>query len=140
MSSATSSATAATTTPRIGANEIVRVEQDEILTGEAVTLDVQPAGFFLRTAGAAIDLLVEEGNVSVVDGPRNSRLHTLERPYSQREDPRSDLYRPSGDSRDAEAPVTVSVSYRGRRETDTQPSPGDGRETVGDGHTLEAVR
>lgn len=89
---------------------------------------------------AAIDLLVEEGNVSVVDGPRNSRLHTLERPYSQREDPRSDLYRPSGDSRDAEAPVTVSVSYRGRRETDTQPSPGDGRETVGDGHTLEAVR
>ncbi|WP_296191693.1 RDD family protein [uncultured Microbacterium sp.] len=58
MSSATTSATAATTTPRIGANEIVRVEQDEILTGEAVALDVQPAGFFLRTAGAAIDLLV----------------------------------------------------------------------------------
>lgn len=33
------------------------VAQDEILTGEAVALDVQPVGFFLRTLGAALDVL-----------------------------------------------------------------------------------
>lgn len=31
---------------------------EEILTGEAVALDVQPVGFFLRAVGALIDLLV----------------------------------------------------------------------------------
>jgi uncharacterized RDD family membrane protein YckC len=36
----------------------VAIAQDEILTGEAVALDVQPVGFFLRTLGAAIDILV----------------------------------------------------------------------------------
>ncbi|WP_438353515.1 RDD family protein [Microbacterium sp. CJ88] len=39
---------------------ITRVElaQDEILTGEAVALDVQPVGFFLRALGTLIDMLV----------------------------------------------------------------------------------
>jgi len=35
----------------------VAIHQDEILTGEAVALDVQPVGFFLRALGALIDLL-----------------------------------------------------------------------------------
>lgn len=33
----------------------VEIRQDEILTGEAVALDVQPVGFFLRALGALID-------------------------------------------------------------------------------------
>jgi len=35
----------------------VEIRQDEILTGEAVALDVQPLGFFLRALGALIDVL-----------------------------------------------------------------------------------
>ena len=35
----------------------VQIRQDEILTGEAVALDVQPVGFFLRALGAALDVL-----------------------------------------------------------------------------------
>ena len=35
----------------------VQIRQDEILTGEAVALDVQPVGFFLRALGAALDIL-----------------------------------------------------------------------------------
>lgn len=35
----------------------VEIRQDEILTGEAVALDVQPLGFFLRGLGALIDML-----------------------------------------------------------------------------------
>jgi uncharacterized RDD family membrane protein YckC len=34
------------------------IAQDEILTGEAVALDVQPVGFLLRAVGAAIDVAV----------------------------------------------------------------------------------
>lgn len=33
----------------------VEIGQDEVLTGEAVALDVQPTGFFLRALGALID-------------------------------------------------------------------------------------
>lgn len=36
----------------------MRIAQDETLTGEAVALDVQSAGFFLRALGALIDFLV----------------------------------------------------------------------------------
>ncbi|GAA4348736.1 RDD family protein [Microbacterium rhizosphaerae] len=36
----------------------VAIAQDEILTGEAVALDVQPIGFFLRALGLAIDMVV----------------------------------------------------------------------------------
>lgn len=41
----------------------IRVElaQDEILTGEAVALDVQPIGFFLRALGVLIDMAVGAG-------------------------------------------------------------------------------
>jgi uncharacterized RDD family membrane protein YckC len=35
-----------------------RIPQEETLTGEAVALDVQPLGFFLRAVGALIDVLV----------------------------------------------------------------------------------
>lgn len=36
----------------------VQIQQDEVLTGEAVALDVQPVGYFLRALGALIDVLV----------------------------------------------------------------------------------
>lgn len=35
----------------------VEIRQDEILTGEAVALDVQPIGYFLRAVGVLIDML-----------------------------------------------------------------------------------
>lgn len=37
---------------------LVEIRQDEVLTGEAVALDVQPLGFFLRALGALIDVLL----------------------------------------------------------------------------------
>lgn len=37
---------------------IVDIHQDEVLTGEAVALDVQPLGFFLRALGVIIDMLL----------------------------------------------------------------------------------
>lgn len=37
---------------------LIDVRQDEILTGEAVALDVQPVGYFLRALGGGIDVLV----------------------------------------------------------------------------------
>lgn len=37
---------------------VVEIHQDEILTGEAVALDVQPLGFFMRALGALIDVLI----------------------------------------------------------------------------------
>jgi len=38
--------------------EPITIVPDEVLTGEAVALDVQPLGFFLRALGALIDVLV----------------------------------------------------------------------------------
>lgn len=84
----------------------------------------------------ALNVLVDEGHVTVAEGPRKSQLHTLTRPYAQRADPLSDLYRGRETVTDAKPPLTVSVPYTGERETDTQPSPGDSRETVGDSHCL----
>ncbi|TDN88414.1 RDD family protein [Microbacterium sp. BK668] len=37
---------------------VVDIRQDEILTGEAVALDVQPIGYFLRALGLVIDVLL----------------------------------------------------------------------------------
>lgn len=37
---------------------LIAVAQDEVLTGEAVALDVQPLGYFLRAVGVLIDVLV----------------------------------------------------------------------------------
>lgn len=37
---------------------VVSIAQDEILTGEAVALDVQPVGLIMRSLGALIDFLV----------------------------------------------------------------------------------
>lgn len=45
----------AATTPR---GTLVDLDQDEVLTGEAVALDVQPLGFFLRALGVLIDMLI----------------------------------------------------------------------------------
>lgn len=39
----------------------IGISADEVLTGEAVALDVQPAGFLLRAVGGAIDALVSIG-------------------------------------------------------------------------------
>ena len=44
--------------PADGQPQLVTVSQDEVLTGEAVALDVQPIGFFARTLGALLDVLV----------------------------------------------------------------------------------
>lgn len=43
------------TTPASPVIATVAIHQDEVLTGEAVALDVQPLGFFLRALGALID-------------------------------------------------------------------------------------
>ncbi|WP_308493286.1 RDD family protein [Microbacterium terrisoli] len=40
------------------AAEPITIVPDEVLTGEAVALDVQPLGFFLRALGCLIDVLV----------------------------------------------------------------------------------
>lgn len=37
---------------------VIEIQQDEVLTGEAVALDVQPVGFFLRALGTLIDVLL----------------------------------------------------------------------------------
>lgn len=37
------------------------IHQDEVLTGEAVALDVQPVGYFLRALGTLIDMVVGVG-------------------------------------------------------------------------------
>ena len=39
----------------------VEIHQDEVLTGEAVALDVQPIGYFLRALGVLIDMLIGVG-------------------------------------------------------------------------------
>lgn len=44
--------------PTSPAARVVDLAQDEILTGEAVALDVQPVGYFLRALGALIDVLL----------------------------------------------------------------------------------
>lgn len=87
----------------------------------------------------ALDALVAEGYVTRKPGPRSANLHTSARPYRQADDPRSDAYEPGetvGPESVSPGTVTVSPSKDGTGETDTQPSPGDSRETVGDGQTL----
>jgi uncharacterized RDD family membrane protein YckC len=42
----------------IGATRVIDVAQDEILTGEAVALDVQPIGYFLRALGTLVDVML----------------------------------------------------------------------------------
>ncbi|MHC2999699.1 membrane protein/domain-containing protein [Microbacterium sp. HJ5] len=37
---------------------MIDIQQDEVLTGEAVALDVQPIGYFLRALGVLIDMLI----------------------------------------------------------------------------------
>ncbi|WP_164861762.1 RDD family protein, partial [Microbacterium sp. CPCC 204701] len=41
-----------------GRAAIVDIHQDEVLTGEAVALDVQPLGYFMRALGVVIDMAV----------------------------------------------------------------------------------
>ncbi|HWM15370.1 MAG TPA: RDD family protein [Microbacterium sp.] len=40
------------------AASVIEIRQDEVLTGEAVALDVQPVGFFMRALGTLIDVLL----------------------------------------------------------------------------------
>ena len=42
----------------VSAARVIEIHQDEVLTGEAVALDVQPVGFFLRALGTLIDMLL----------------------------------------------------------------------------------
>lgn len=56
---------ASSTTPS-PAVALVHTGTDETLTGEAVALDVQPVGFFLRALGALIDFLI--GAVLLIGG------------------------------------------------------------------------
>jgi uncharacterized RDD family membrane protein YckC len=53
--------------------EATRLAQDEVLTGEAVALDVQPTGMVLRAVGAVIDILVSValivGALFIITGP-----------------------------------------------------------------------
>ncbi|MCS5734927.1 RDD family protein [Herbiconiux daphne] len=59
--SAASSASPASTASPAGWAEASAVGDDELLTGEAVALDVRPAGFLLRSASGAIDFAVYVG-------------------------------------------------------------------------------
>lgn len=44
-----------------GRASLIDIHQDEVLTGEAVALDVQPVAFFLRALGVLIDMLIGVG-------------------------------------------------------------------------------
>jgi uncharacterized RDD family membrane protein YckC len=44
-----------------GRPTIIDIHQDEVVTGEAVALDVQPLGYFLRALGVLIDMLLAAG-------------------------------------------------------------------------------
>ena len=48
-------------TPQIDSIDYDEVEDQALITGEAVALDLRPAGFILRAGGAAIDFLVYFG-------------------------------------------------------------------------------
>ncbi len=72
---------AATDRPTLARSpEIVAIAQDEVVTGEAVALDVQPAGLFLRVLGAAIDLAIAIAILILVlwfaSGPLSSLVST----------------------------------------------------------------
>lgn len=41
-----------------GRASLIDIHQDEVLTGEAVALDVQPVAYFLRALGVLIDMLI----------------------------------------------------------------------------------
>lgn len=83
----------------------------------------------------ALDVLVAEGYVERVDGPRRSRIHTPTRPYRQADDPASDAYEPQDALTVTHDPVTVSPSIEreggDRHSTHLGRQSGDSRETVG---------
>lgn len=61
-----------------GASQVTTIAHDEVLTGEAVALDVQPAGLLMRILGAVIDMLISLGLIwlilSFAFGPLASAL------------------------------------------------------------------
>ena len=63
----------------------------------------------------ACDVLRREGYITIEDGPRGSRMHTLLRPYRQSSDPLADAFDPD----------TID-----RRPIVSRPSPGDDEATV----------
>ena len=72
----------------------------------------------------ALDVLIDEGSVSLTDGPRGAQIHTLAQPYRQRLDPLSDLYVEPGHSQTSNTAVSVPLPYTGERGTHTQPLSG----------------
>jgi hypothetical protein len=72
----------------------------------------------------ALDVLIDEGTVSRTDGPRGAQIHTLAKPYRQRQDPLSDLYVEPGHSQTSKTAVSVPLPYTGERGTHTQPLSG----------------
>ena len=58
---------------------MIDVHQDEVLTGEAVALDVQPIGFFLRALGALIDVVLGADRASCCSRwcPRGSSAQSV---------------------------------------------------------------
>jgi hypothetical protein len=78
----------------------------------------------------ARDELVASGHVAIADGPNRATLHSLVTPYHQRNDPKSDVYRPG----DTQMPPAVSECrpslHRGPGDTHSA-SPGDTGATLG---------
>ncbi|WP_143556854.1 AAA family ATPase [Serinibacter salmoneus] len=93
-------------------------------------------------ARAALDVLVAEGFVSVEDGARNAKMHTLTRAYRQADDPQSDTYTGGGHSTEKVPPIeclTVPRPRDGDGGRTVKASPGDSRGTVGDGGTVTPI-
>lgn len=82
-------------------------DEDEPLSFRGLDERVSGKADHKRTA---LRVLVDEGHVVVSDGPRNAKLHTLVKPYTQRTDPASDLYVGPGHTRPSPDRVSVSVS------------------------------
>lgn len=62
---------------------------DEPMSWKRIRENVAGKDAHKRTA---LQCLIDGGHVTVADGARGAKLHTLARGYQQREDPRSDLY------------------------------------------------
>lgn len=84
----------------------------------------------------ATKLLIETGHVATGAGRNRAVLHTVVNPYRQADDPLSDMYRGTGDTRTASDPVSggggVPVPREGDGGHTPNVSPGDTGGTPGD--------
>jgi hypothetical protein len=83
---------------------------------------------------AALSVLVAEGYVGRVNGPRNANMHRSIKPYREATDPLSDQYEP-GNTRPALTTVSVPRLRDGDGGTHTQPLSGTVGERSGNGDT-----